>query len=84
MSFVAVAALVLTIGFKLVQASNAQQYIWVYEDGTTTTGTPDCIDAPVACAYQHYFDSSQENNVGEPVYDENDEPVKVDGVKRTQ
>ena len=84
MSFVAVAAMALTIGGGLIAKTDDPEFIWEYQDsqGGTTTGNPECIEASTTCALLFHYDPDAPDNIGAPVIDEDtQEQVKALGVR---
>lgn len=69
MSYVAIAAFALTVGVKVVDAANAQMYIYQYTDGSddTTTGEPDCRLTSAKCALLFKYDPNTPDHIGAPV-----------------
>jgi len=83
MSFVAVAAMALTIGGGIIAKTDEPEFIWEYQDaqGGTTTGEPECIGEGPTCALKFHYNANAPDNIGNPVLDDNGQQVKATGVR---
>lgn len=76
---IALMAFAFSLVFAGVERVNMDDFIWVYVQGGDATDNPNCEPSDDFCAALHYFDGTKDDNVGEPVLDENEEQIMLKG-----